>query len=99
MSRLYFPRNDFVVVKITKNDISLAGVAIPERSSWGEEYTVYAIGPKVEGLKIGDKVMIIGSQQTGNWSFVPMEKNLIVTREENIIYTWKDANDPNNVIQ
>ena len=87
----YYPRNDFVIIQAIKRDtMPNSAIGIPQNSSWGEEYIVHAIGPKVENLKVGDKVMLIGSEQNGTMSRVPLTKDLIVTREENIIYTWEE---------
>lgn len=91
MSTKYNPRNDFVIIRAVKRDATPTGIGIPQNSAWGEEYIVEAIGPKVENLKIGDKVMMIGSEQNGTMSRIPMTKDLMVTREENVIYTWEEV--------
>jgi hypothetical protein len=42
----------------------MGGVALPEKSAEGYRLFVVAIGPKVEGLQIGDEVQPGGSDLT-----------------------------------
>lgn len=83
MSKTYHPRNDFVVIKAEKVGL-VRGLEMPQTSAESERYVVQAVGPKVEGLQPGDVVLVIGEKGL-NWSMIPRERDLFVTREENII--------------
>jgi len=60
-------------------------VNVPENSAEAQKFYVQEIGPKVEGLKIGDRVMFGGSTKSGEVSWIPGAKDLLMTRQENIL--------------
>ena len=90
MSLAYIPRNDLVVIRVeVVNKIGL--VAVPERSKEGQKFYVHAVGPKVEGLKVGDRVIFGGSPQGGEVSWIPGAKGLMLTRQENILVVIEEG--------
>lgn len=57
------PRADRVVVRRdVSKDVSKGGILLPETAIQHKQMTgtVYAVGPKVEGLAVGDRVIITG---------------------------------------
>lgn len=80
-TRVYKPRNDFVVFRIEKVD-EVKGLYMPQRSAEGTRNVVEVVGPKVEGLKAGDVVEIIGEQ--GSFARLRGETSLYITKEANI---------------
>lgn len=86
-----FPRNDFVVVKVNTVD-KVKGIAVPQNSLQGQEYVVVRVGPKVENLNVGDKVLLTG-REGSDWSFIPNFDKLLIIKEGNILLVFKeDAN-------
>lgn len=80
---VYRPRNDFVVVRETHTEI-LDGLAMPQTSMEAKRWHVVAIGPKVEGLAVGDRVLMTGKVGE-DWSPIPGAKGLAVIREGNVV--------------
>jgi NADPH:quinone reductase-like Zn-dependent oxidoreductase len=76
------PRGKFVLLKIT--DVSKISedskIIAPQSSQLGKEYRVIAVGPKVEDLEVGDKVLVTGKIGTG-WDFLPNSRELIIADE------------------
>ena len=79
----FLPRNTGVLVRITDKG-QLRGIAIPEISIEGKEFTVVAIGPKVEGLKVGDKVLMRGVRGAEFFE-IPFDKRLIFIEEKDVV--------------
>lgn len=77
------PRNDYVVCRAKKIE-HLRGLAMPDISRESEEYYVEAMGPLVEDLKLGDRVLVTG-QKDLNWSFIPGFPGLFITKQENVV--------------
>lgn len=84
----YRCRNDFVLIRVI-NKGKAHGLAMPDKSAEGKERIVEAIGPKVEDLKVGDKVFVIG---TNNQDVIalPGEVSLFLTREANVVLIVED---------
>lgn len=74
------PRNEFVLVRMTQKG-EIGGIAIPDISAEGLEFHVVAVGPKVEGLKVGDHVLMIGRRNDNYWE-VPSCRNLFIVKQE-----------------
>ena len=79
----YRCRGDFVLFRIIDRGIH-RGIAMPNIAAQGKDKVVIAIGPKVEDLKVGDKVLVIG-QPGQDVVQVPTEPNLFLSREANIV--------------
>jgi hypothetical protein len=84
----YLPRNDLVLVKVV-NLGEVRGVAMPDIAMQGKVYIVEAVGPKVEGLKQGDEVLI-GGKANEDWAFLPSSKDLFITRQENVLLVVRE---------
>ena len=78
------PRNDYVLIRIVELGQNPAGIAIPQISAQGKEFHVVAVGPDVEDLDVGDKVLMLGSKNTTYFE-LPNSKDLIVMKEENVV--------------
>lgn len=81
-------RNDNVLLRII-NIGSVGSVLIPEISAAGKEFRVVAMGPKVEGLKLNDRVLPSGSKGALYYE-LPFDKNLIIVRECDISIVFDD---------
>ena len=79
----YKPRNDFVLIEQIKLD-TVGGLVMPDHAIEGKEYHVRAMGPKVEGLSLGDKVLMIGT--TGqDYAPLPGNSKLMIIKEANVV--------------
>jgi hypothetical protein len=87
-SQDYKPRNDFVIVRRETVD-TIKGLYMPEQAAQGKRWCVVAVGPKVEDLKPGDYVLMIGSSQEQNWMPLPEDQDLLITRESNVVLKYK----------
>lgn len=80
------PRNDFVLIRISERE-RLGGVHVPGISQEAKLYHVEGLGPKVEGLRVGDRVLMTGTQGV-DWSYVPGHPSLLVIREGNVVLVF-----------
>ena len=87
MSVTWQPRNDYVLIRIQKLPI-VDGISFPDHSIEGKEFVVEALGPKVEGLAVGDKVMALGAKHVTFYE-VPNSRDLIVIRQEHVVLVRK----------
>lgn len=78
---IYKPRGDRVLIRRVQVGETDSGIAVPDASIEGFYHVVEAIGPKVEELDVGDKVLLVGTQNV-HYAFVPNSRDLIVTRED-----------------
>ncbi len=81
-------RNDTVLVRIIDKG-ELRGIAIPEISIEGKEFHVIAKGPKVEGLEVGDKVLMTGVKNA-TYFVLPFARDLILVRQDDVVLVLKD---------
>jgi co-chaperonin GroES (HSP10) len=79
----YKPRNDNVLIRLVRRD-KVGGIAVPQVSSEGRSYVVEGLGPKVEGLALGNQVMMTGQVKV-DWDFLPGETDLLIIRQENVL--------------
>jgi len=79
----YRPRNDIVVIKVVDKG-KVRGIAMPDVAQEGKERIILAVGPKVEDLKVGDKVLVIGTPGQ-DLVRIPGELNLFLTKEVNVL--------------
>lgn len=84
------PRNDYVLVRVSIREETEGGVALPQVSIQGKKFTVEAIGPKVEGLSVGDEVMMVG-HHGANYYELPNSKDMIVIKQECIVLAMRDT--------
>lgn len=94
MGREYTPRNDMVLLQLTKVE-KHGGVMLPDISQDSHRWTVIAVGSKVEGLKPGDQVEVIGTvssddQVLGSIVRVPRLDKVFITRQDNVLLVIKD---------
>ena len=76
------PRNENVLIRV--RDLGkFKGIAMPDTAVQGKEYIVDAIGPKVEGLLVGDKVFMIGEFKA-DYDYLPHTKELLLIHQRNI---------------
>lgn len=83
MAFTYVPRNDIVLIERVQAG-KVRGLHMPDQSEEGVFTYVKAIGPKVEGLQVGDRVLGIGTPGQ-DLVRVPGEANLFLLREGNVL--------------
>lgn len=83
MSVKYRPRNDKVLLRVIDRGQTESGLQLPQQSQEGQEVIVLAVGPKVEDLKKGDRVIII-SEEGGGPTHLRGEKDLYVVKESEV---------------
>ena len=76
----YRPRNDQVLVRIVPVE-DVRGIKMPQVSIEGKNFRVEAMGPKVEGLSVGDHVLMIGRKGTEYYP-LPNCNDLLIIRQE-----------------
>lgn len=77
----YIPRNDFVLIEVVRVPETDSGIAVPDDSIEGKAFIVRGIGPKVEGLKVGDQVFPMGRKHESYWE-LPNRRDLLVLKQE-----------------
>lgn len=83
MSKVYKPRNDFVLVRVI--DLGqLRGIHVPNISVEGKKYVVEAMGDAVKNLKVGDSVLMTGTVGV-DWATLPGLSDLLIIKEANIV--------------
>ncbi len=92
----YECRNSQVVLRIVRVR-QLGKIAISESSLESIRFQVHAVGPKVEGLKVGDWVMAAGQVKV-DYDFVIGEKNLVVMDEKIVALKVLSKNAPEDAI-
>lgn len=85
------PRNDFVLVRIIDKGETPSGIAVSDFSQEGKIYVVESVGSKVENLKKGDKVLVIGAENT-TYSFLPNSRDMFIAKEC-FIPLWYENDD------
>lgn len=83
------PRNDQVLCRMVKVN-TVHGLVMPDIAQEGKQYVVEAIGPKVEDLKVGDKILASGTRGV-NWDFLPGFSDLFIISEKNIPLTYVET--------
>ena len=58
MTNKYYPRNNTVVLRQHKAGLTKGGLARPDISADSKRYTVEAFGISVDGLSVGDEVIM-----------------------------------------
>lgn len=86
----YSPRNDYVVFKRVTIGHTPTGIAVGSSSQEGFRHYVIAIGPKVEGLDVGDEIQAIGKIGE-DYAPLPNTKDLYIIKEQNIVLIYKDT--------
>lgn len=82
LAKTYRPREDLVLFKTMEGIKSEGGLAMPDASSEGRVNYIVAVGPKVEDLKLGDRVLIVGVKNETFFE-VPRQRGLYITRQSN----------------
>lgn len=85
------PRNDMVLLREITVD-KRGSLIMPQRSEQAKKRVVVAVGPKVEGLEVGDEVIGTG-QQGVDWAYLPNHPDLIAVREANIILVVESSDE------
>ncbi len=91
MNFKFIPRNDFVLFRLVDRQM-VRGVYVPQISAQGKERIIEAIGPKVEDLKVGDKVFVIG-QMGEDVVALPNDKDLFLTKQTNVVLIVEETTD------
>lgn len=88
---IYRPRNDFVLFRIV-NKGEVRGIAMPDNAAQGKESIVVAVGPDVNGLKPGDRIMTIGTPGQDVIS-LPNERGLLLTKQANVVLVLEEESE------
>ena len=80
----WHPRNDFVLIRIDKVVKAEDELAFSDHAIQGKEFVVEAMGPLVEGLEIGDKVMMLGNLGATFFE-LPNDRNRIAIKQEHVV--------------
>lgn len=86
----YHPRNDWVLVKVGPRR-KIRGLEMPEKSIEGKLFTVQAVGPQVQTLKVGDSVLM-GGVLNETYYQVPGTPDLIVIKQDLVILVMSPEN-------
>ncbi len=85
----FSPRNDYVVFKRVKRGRTITGIAVSDQAVEGVDHVIVVIGPKVQELKEGDKVLILGTLGQ-DYGQIPGSKDLFVTKESNVVLIYEE---------
>jgi hypothetical protein len=85
-------RNDYVLLRAKTVD-KRGTLYVPPNSREGTEYVVEEVGPKVEGLKAGDKVLMNGIVGQ-HWLSLPNDSSLFICREDTISLVFEGEWEP-----
>lgn len=86
------PRNEFVLVRIHLVDTNRAGIAIPQVSAEGKSFVVEAVGDAVNGLRVGDRVLMVGKPNEDYWT-VSGYKDLIMIKQQCVALIVEEVPD------
>lgn len=81
------PRNDYVVIRRVTRGKTPSGIAVADWSIEGVDHVVQHVGPKVEHLKPGDTVLMIGAKGE-DYAFLPNSKGLLIIKEANVVLVY-----------
>lgn len=76
------PRNDIVILRTIPRGESVGGVQLPTTSKEGMRHIVVAMGPKVEGLEIGNEVVPGGPTTKAEFYPIPGCLDLCAINQE-----------------
>ena len=88
MTKNHFPRNDYVLLRRVVHGQTPSGIAVGDTTLEGIDHVVVSYGDKVKNLKEGDKVLIVG-QHGLDYAFLPNDRELFVTKEQNVVLVYK----------
>jgi hypothetical protein len=86
------PRNDMVLIRIVDLGMTKGGLATPNIGTQGKEYHVIAFGPKVEDLRVGDKVQVTGKKGV-DWDLLPKSTDTFITKQDNVLIVEGNVED------
>lgn len=89
MAEMIRPRLDFVLVRIVERGHTTKGIAVASKSQEGKRYYVDAIGPDVEDIKVGDRILMNGANGT-DWGYLPNDPQYIIIRQSNIPLVYEE---------
>lgn len=89
MSKPFYPRNDYCLIKIVELGATPSGIALPDYAIAGKKFVVEAMGEKVEDLDIGDSVLMKG-QRGVEYYELPNRPDLLVIKQEFIVLVIED---------
>ena len=75
------PRNEFVLCRLEKLAVDPSALAYPDQSIQSKRLVVVALGPKVEGLVVGDEVLALGAGGASYFE-LPHDKNYIAIEQK-----------------
>ncbi len=88
MTTKIHPCGDKVLCRMVRSDL-VRGMIMPDIAQEGKQYIIEAVGPKVEHLKKGDKVLVSGMRGQ-HWDFLPGYSDLFIISEKDIPLTYEE---------
>lgn len=83
------PRNDNIVFRRTVFEKLNSGMIVSQKSIEAFQHNIVAIGSKVEDLKVGDRVEIVGTIGV-DYDFITGSHCLMMCREKNVVLSYND---------
>ena len=83
------PRNDWCLVLMVQLE-KVESLHMPQSAIQGKEFIIEAVGPKVEGLKKGDMVLMAGKIGVDYYP-LPNSPNLLVIRQEHVVLVFGEG--------
>jgi hypothetical protein len=80
----FTPRGPYCVIRVSHIDKNAAGIALSQTSADAKQYHVESIGPDVENLKIGDRVLMVAEPGEKPCWDIPGQYGLMLVRESAI---------------
>ena len=95
-SKTYTPRGSWVLIRQIRIDLTPGGIAVGDGAAEAYKHVIEAVGSKVDDCKVGDEVLaLLMTGEAQNFVTVPGERNLVATKEVNVVLVVHDKENSN----